>query len=229
MNSMPKTEALRVPKDVARAVGVFWVSEDMTANSLKRNGQSCHFKRINWVFWLHLGLRLLPDLILKDFTPAYISDQTQFKLPPLPLLSHLSSAELHHIIKAMGIQKLRFPLLIFIIMLAISQLSSCRHIRQASEEAQQASKAEFEPRFSTHSSAPAPGEYGGDEIDPIYGVSHRSVPGGPNPLHNWLAFFANLMLLQLYRVFAVYSVNFVLFSLPKMYNTYKFEKECELF
>lgn len=86
----------------------------------------------------------------------------------------------------MGIQKLRFPLLvIFIIMLAISQLSSCRHIRQASEEAQQqASKAQFKTWFSRHSSAPAPGEYDGDEIDPIYGVSHRSVPGGPNPLHN---------------------------------------------
>lgn len=30
------------------------------------------------------------------------------------------------------------------------------------------------------------------------------------------------------RVFTVYSVNFVLFSPPKMYNRYKFEKECEL-
>lgn len=39
-------------------------------------------------------------------------------------------------------------------------------------------------QFSWHFSAKAPMVSGKDETDTIYGVSHRTIPEGPNPLHN---------------------------------------------
>lgn len=69
-------------------------------------------------------------------------------------------------------------LLIFAIIISISQLSSCRNIQEITPTS---TNQRFNSRFSWHSSAPAPKLSRNDES---YRVSHRMVPGGPNPLHN---------------------------------------------
>ncbi|PSS11424.1 CLE12p like [Actinidia chinensis var. chinensis] len=89
----------------------------------------------------------------------------------------------------MGIQNPGFPILILVI-LTITQLSNGRHlhIRITIEASQERSTNEFYPRFSNHFSttaaAAAPEKSRNDQVDPVYEVSHRTVPGGPNPLHN---------------------------------------------
>ncbi|GKV23098.1 hypothetical protein SLEP1_g32875 [Rubroshorea leprosula] len=63
-------------------------------------------------------------------------------------------------------------------MLSSIQFSSSRYIhRSLSNEAEQTFRTEFP--------AEAPqGSAGTDKNQSVYGVSHRGVPGGPNPLHN---------------------------------------------
>lgn len=38
--------------------------------------------------------------------------------------------------------------------------------------------------FPSRFPAEAPGAVNNPHTDPIYGMSERTVPGGPNPLHN---------------------------------------------
>ncbi|KAH7864262.1 hypothetical protein Vadar_027619 [Vaccinium darrowii] len=77
-----------------------------------------------------------------------------------------------------------FPLLIMLI-LAVSHLSDGRQIpRISSEEAHQIS-VEFALRSSNDfSAAAAAAGASPNEADPVYGASYRTVPAGPNPLHN---------------------------------------------
>ncbi|PSS04151.1 CLE14p like [Actinidia chinensis var. chinensis] len=86
----------------------------------------------------------------------------------------------------MGIQNPGFPIFILVI-LTITQLSNGRHLhnRITTEATQERSTNEFYSQFSNHFSteaaAAAPEK---SRNDLVYGVSHRTVPGGPNPLHN---------------------------------------------
>ncbi|KAK7855759.1 hypothetical protein CFP56_026413 [Quercus suber] len=85
----------------------------------------------------------------------------------------------------MGIHYLRLLLVVFVITLAISQQSNCRQIYKSnSEEAKPGDKNNFYSRYSWHFSAKALVGSTKDDINPIYGVSLRTVPQGPNPLHN---------------------------------------------
>ncbi|CAL5356111.1 unnamed protein product [Camellia sinensis] len=81
----------------------------------------------------------------------------------------------------MRIQHPGVPILI-VMMLAISQISNGRHIHRITTEESSTDKFNF--KFSQHFSAEAPEESRNNEADPVYQVSHRTVPGGPNPLHN---------------------------------------------
>jgi len=77
---------------------------------------------------------------------------------------------------------------LIIIILAISQLSSCRHLHiKIGDQNKQRAEADVFTQLSWHFPAKASEGSSKDEIDdPVYGVSYRAVPGGPNPLHNWL-------------------------------------------
>ncbi|GMY30255.1 F-box/LRR-repeat protein [Fagus crenata] len=79
----------------------------------------------------------------------------------------------------MRIHYLKLSFVVFVITLAISQQSNCRHIYTSKSE-----EAKPTDKYSWHFSAKAPEGSGKDDIDPIYGVSLRAVPTGPNPLHN---------------------------------------------
>ncbi|KAF5938631.1 hypothetical protein HYC85_022890 [Camellia sinensis] len=81
----------------------------------------------------------------------------------------------------MRIQHPGVPILI-VMMLAISLISNGRHIHRITTE--ESSTDKFNWKFSQHFSAEAPEESRNNEADPVYQVSHRTVPGGPNPLHN---------------------------------------------
>ncbi|KDP25472.1 hypothetical protein JCGZ_20628 [Jatropha curcas] len=77
--------------------------------------------------------------------------------------------------------------LVLIIILSDSQLSSCRHLklqREIDDQTKETPKPVLSPEISWHFPAQAPQGSVKDEIDPVYGVSFRKVPGGPNPLHN---------------------------------------------
>ncbi|XVF51527.1 hypothetical protein PTKIN_Ptkin04bG0191900 [Pterospermum kingtungense] len=73
----------------------------------------------------------------------------------------------------------------FMIMVATIHLSSCRYIHRSltsdSEAAEQTSKTEFS---TIHFPAMSPEASRAEKSPPIYEVSYRTVPGGPNPLHN---------------------------------------------
>ncbi|PON86441.1 hypothetical protein TorRG33x02_177820 [Trema orientale] len=86
----------------------------------------------------------------------------------------------------MGVQNHKLPCMVMIIILMISQFSSCRHINKArSESTNKTDKSsKFYSQFSWHLSAKAPEESREYGINPRYGASLRAVPGGPNPLHN---------------------------------------------
>ncbi|KAK4338397.1 hypothetical protein RND71_042884 [Anisodus tanguticus] len=81
--------------------------------------------------------------------------------------------------------KIHYPSLQFLlimIILSTSQLSSCRKVQEITPTN---THQRFNSRFSWHNSAPAPKRSRNeDNIDQRYRVSHRTVPGGPNPLHN---------------------------------------------
>ncbi|CAK7335493.1 unnamed protein product, partial [Dovyalis caffra] len=91
-------------------------------------------------------------------------------------------------IKTMRIPNQRLSSFLFLmIILAVSQLSSCRHlhINLGDQTKKAAAETEVSPQFSLHFPAQAPeGSSKDEKDDPVYGVSFRTVPGGPNPLHN---------------------------------------------
>lgn len=91
-------------------------------------------------------------------------------------------------IRAMSLKipNTRIPFLFLMILLALSQFSSCRHlhINRGDHQAKETAKTDFSTQFSWHFPAKAPEGSSKDEIDQVYGVSYRTVPGGPNPLHN---------------------------------------------
>ncbi|KAI3421529.1 uncharacterized protein J3R85_012226 [Psidium guajava] len=78
----------------------------------------------------------------------------------------------------------RLTLLLLTTMLIIAQLSSCRTIQRTGNELHRSLMAKFFPEFAKQVSTKAFKDNNKDEIDPVYGVSKRQVPGGPNPLHN---------------------------------------------
>ncbi|KAG2681230.1 hypothetical protein I3843_11G134600 [Carya illinoinensis] len=85
----------------------------------------------------------------------------------------------------MGSQYLRVSFVVLVIILALSQQSTCRHIhKNMGEKTKQTDKFNFSSKFSRYFSTES-GE-GSNKVgtDPTYGVSLRQVPGGPNPLHN---------------------------------------------
>ncbi|XWS61806.1 hypothetical protein CRYUN_Cryun07bG0156900 [Craigia yunnanensis] len=76
----------------------------------------------------------------------------------------------------------KFSFMFFMIILATIHLSSCRYIhRSLSSEAEQTINTEFSTR---HFPAKSPEASRAEKSQPIYEVSYRTVPGGPNPLHN---------------------------------------------
>nr|KYP65599.1 hypothetical protein KK1_011848 [Cajanus cajan] len=87
----------------------------------------------------------------------------------------------------MAVQYSRLSLLILMIILTISQLSSCCEAsRWMSKEIKQTEKSNFSQQFSISWHFYTKTQQGPStkEVHPIYGVSLRDVPGGPNPLHN---------------------------------------------
>ncbi|GAB4834380.1 hypothetical protein Ancab_032634 [Ancistrocladus abbreviatus] len=94
-------------------------------------------------------------------------------------------SSLYQTIRFMGTQTTRIILLTFLIVVSVS-LSSCRHFRRTIDgQEQQIVDAEFYPPSSGHLTAAAPHDSCRDKNGQInYGVSQRTVPAGPNPLHN---------------------------------------------
>ncbi|RHN43312.1 hypothetical protein MtrunA17_Chr8g0386431 [Medicago truncatula] len=89
----------------------------------------------------------------------------------------------------MTVQYSRLLLLILVIILMTSQLSSCGEAtrsRWMSKGIKQTEKRSSFQRFSGSLHFYTNKQQGPDteEVHPIYGVSLRDVPGGPNPLHN---------------------------------------------
>ncbi|KAI5601515.1 hypothetical protein POPTR_001G107400v4 [Populus trichocarpa] len=86
----------------------------------------------------------------------------------------------------MRIPNPRRSFLFLMIILAISQLSSCRYLHiNIRDQTNQTVETDVSTQFSWHFTAKAPEGSNKDEIDdPVYGASYRTVPGGPNPLHN---------------------------------------------
>lgn len=98
-----------------------------------------------------------------------------------------------------------FIVIIIIIILAISQLSSCRYVPKTTtddQETQQTDTTEIHTKFSRHFPAKAPEASRKEVANPVYGVSYRAVPGGPNPLHNWSIFLPSCK-----RIFLQYIVQ----------------------
>ncbi|KAK7318273.1 hypothetical protein RJT34_02972 [Clitoria ternatea] len=93
-----------------------------------------------------------------------------------------------HKTAAMAVQYSRLSLLILmIILLMISQLSSCCEARRwMSKQIKQTEKSSTFQQFSFSWHYYRKIQQGPrtEEVHPIYGVSLRDVPGGPNPLHN---------------------------------------------
>ncbi|KAF7138372.1 hypothetical protein RHSIM_Rhsim07G0092200 [Rhododendron simsii] len=89
----------------------------------------------------------------------------------------------------MGIQQSAIALLVVLI-LAAAHLSNGRQIPRLAREETHRTSAEFDSRFSNYFSAAAAaaapaGSGNGDKADvPVYEASYRTVPTGPNPLHN---------------------------------------------
>ncbi|KAG4135148.1 hypothetical protein ERO13_D08G198700v2 [Gossypium hirsutum] len=85
----------------------------------------------------------------------------------------------------MRIRNPKFSFLLFIIIIILSStiaFSSCRYIhRSLSNEDEQPSKTDF---FAWHFPTKSSEESKAEKSRPIHEVSYRTVPGGPNPLHN---------------------------------------------
>ncbi|KAI3453684.1 hypothetical protein Pfo_010347, partial [Paulownia fortunei] len=114
---------------------------------------------------------------------ASICEITQFQPT-----SSSSSSKLLILAKFPQIMRIHSPLipflLIMVILMTVSQLSSCRYIHRLSSKATlQGPTSEFHSQVSSYFSVPAPKE-SRNEDKSNYTVSHRKTPGGPNPLHN---------------------------------------------
>lgn len=90
----------------------------------------------------------------------------------------------------MGIQQSAALALLVVLILAVAHLSNGRQIPRLAKEETRRTSPEFDSRFSNYFSAaeaaaaaPA-GSGNGDQAAPVYEASYRSVPTGPNPLHN---------------------------------------------
>ncbi|KAK8657197.1 hypothetical protein V6N13_035449 [Hibiscus sabdariffa] len=89
----------------------------------------------------------------------------------------------------MTTQKSLLLFLTFLIIMGFSGFTSCRHIKQeSSEEIDRSLGDKYAPMFFRSFAAiygtlgkPAGGT---GTISSVHAVSHRLVPGGPNPLHN---------------------------------------------
>ncbi|OAY30389.1 hypothetical protein MANES_14G026900v8 [Manihot esculenta] len=77
-------------------------------------------------------------------------------------------------------------LVVFTIILCTLHLCSCRHISWAThQQTDQTMSTKFSFPFPHHLSAISRFlQSGDDKASTVYGVSHKLVPGGPNPLHN---------------------------------------------
>ncbi|GFY84236.1 hypothetical protein Acr_03g0010100 [Actinidia rufa] len=86
----------------------------------------------------------------------------------------------------MGPQNSLFSIVILITMLALAHMTSSRHIDlPRNEVAEQRLRAKFYSTFLRYFSAiPKYEQAKNEETSPVYAVSRREVPGGPNPLHN---------------------------------------------
>lgn len=82
------------------------------------------------------------------------------------------------------------PLLVFsTIMLSSLHPSACRHVNRATYEEEQQLNTEFSlplPRHPPANIAHTVKFNEDDKVKKLYAASHKLVPGGPNPLHNWL-------------------------------------------
>ncbi|CDP09778.1 unnamed protein product [Coffea canephora] len=84
----------------------------------------------------------------------------------------------------MAIQYPAISFMFIMVMLTLSQLSSGRSIHEFTYKTKEERfTREVQSQISWNSHVPAPGESRNGD-DPNYRVSHRTVPGGPNPLHN---------------------------------------------
>lgn len=89
------------------------------------------------------------------------------------------------------------PLLVFsAILLASLHSSTCRHVSWATYEEKQQINTKYPLPFPQYD---LPGishtvKSKDDKVNKLFGGSHKAVPGGPNPLHNWFGFlnFCNL-------------------------------------
>ncbi|XWS48433.1 hypothetical protein CRYUN_Cryun13aG0076300 [Craigia yunnanensis] len=86
----------------------------------------------------------------------------------------------------MRIQNSLFLFLTFIIILGLIRVTSCRHINQATrKEIDQRLRDKYSLIFlRSFSAIRSLGKPGTNKISSVHAVSHRLVPGGPNPLHN---------------------------------------------
>ncbi|XVF52858.1 hypothetical protein PTKIN_Ptkin05aG0052300 [Pterospermum kingtungense] len=79
----------------------------------------------------------------------------------------------------------KFSFMFFMIILAATiHLSSCRYLhRSLKSEVEETTTTNT--KFSTrHFPAKSPEASKAEKSQPVYEVSYRTVPGGPNPLHN---------------------------------------------
>ncbi|KAL1364457.1 hypothetical protein AAHE18_03G219300 [Arachis hypogaea] len=85
----------------------------------------------------------------------------------------------------MAVKYSRLSLLIIMMIMVMSQLSSCcKASRWMGTEIKQTKKRINFQQFTWHSYTRIQEEPSKEKVHPIYGVSLRDVPGGPNPLHN---------------------------------------------
>ncbi|XAR70323.1 hypothetical protein NMG60_11027135 [Bertholletia excelsa] len=106
-------------------------------------------------------------------------------LPALMNKLHSTPLRLFLLLSFMGIQ-LSQPIILIMAMLALSQLSNGRLLyTTATEETGKNFQEQSYSQSSSHTiSATDSQDPGNLTADPVYEVSHRTVPGGPNPLHN---------------------------------------------
>ncbi|KAE9614154.1 hypothetical protein Lalb_Chr05g0224961 [Lupinus albus] len=87
----------------------------------------------------------------------------------------------------MEVQHSRLSFLILMIILIISHLSSCCEAsRWMSKEIKKTERSSTFQKYSISNNFNTETQQGPStvQVHPIYGVSLRGVPGGPNPLHN---------------------------------------------
>lgn len=83
--------------------------------------------------------------------------------------------------------------------LIMSQFSSCHNIQKMTTTRTKQTYKDLDSRYSWHLSASDPKTSRNEDIEQSYRVSNHAVPGGPNPLHNWIDFivFFTLILVSL--------------------------------